>query len=451
MQRRNFIKLSLCACSSLSLPNILSASVVDYSQVNFNKDVYAENAPQVLVVFLYGGASQLAGNLTNYEEIDKNSQNSYKSYFRSITKTTNNFWKEAGGTYIEDMLDAGDISIFRTFYSKVREKNSNKSHGSCTDQNQKGTFDTSHPGIVSNVANILSNASVIDANTQMPFVTMEGESQFYASGGKAIYGFLKPVGLDESLNNPYKRNVRNWYEYTNKERGTSGYNDAKTGFNPAFDATMNKMAQSLNSNSEIHDAFEKRKSLSLFIERIKNIKTPDLGDDAYPTDSTFAKRMESSIKVLVNNSDTKIITLNTGGLGGWDDHSDARSYLNRSELLFKTLKSAMAHLKATKKEDNISIMVFGEFGRNVNLNSAFGWDHGNLQNFYVLGGKKYFNHRGVVGETALDITGSVNRLYMKPKEGSEQYEHLSIASTLYKIFGITNPEVLTNGNKAMDI
>ena len=451
MQRRNFIKLSLSACASMALPSISSASAVDYSQVSFDKSIYEANKPQVLMIFLYGGASQLAGNLTNYDEIEAQSQSSYESYFRSITKTSNNFWQEAGGTYMEDMVAAGDMTVFRTCYSKVREANNNKSHGSCTNQNQKGSFDISRAGIVTNITNILSNAALVDENTPMPFVTMEGYSQFYAPGNTTVPSYLKAVGLDENLDNPYKRNVRKWYEYTSEERQTKDFNNAQTGFDPAFNTTMNKMAQSLNTNSKIHNAFAKREPLSLFVENIKSDATPDLGADAYPTNSTFAKRTESSIKVLANNPATKIITMNTGGLGGWDDHNDARQYVTRAELMFKTLKSAMAHLKALGKQNNISIMVFGEFGRNVNLNSALGWDHGNLQNFYVLGGKNYFSHRGVVGETMLDDSGSVNRLYMKPKEGSESYEHLSIAATLYKLFGVTNPEVLTDGNGAVKL
>jgi len=451
MQRRSFIKLSLAACASMALPSISNASAVDYSQVQFDKSVYAANAPQVLMIYLYGGASQLAGNLTNYDEIEAKSQSSYASYFRSITKTSNDFWQEAGGTYLEDMVAAGDMTVFRTCYSKVREVNNNKSHGSCTNQNQKGSFDESRAGIVTNITNILSNAALVDASTPMPFISMEGDSQFYAEGNTTVPSYLKAVGLNEELDNPYKRYVRNWFEYTSEERQTQGYNDAQTGFDPAFNTTMNEMAQSLNTNSKIHDAFEKREPLSIFVENIKNATTPDLGADAYPTNSSFAKRVESSIKVLANNPATKIITMNTGGLGGWDDHNDARQYVDRAELMFKTLKSAMAHLKALGKQNNISIMVFGEFGRNVNLNSALGWDHGNLQNFYVLGGKNYFSHRGVVGETVLDDSGSVNRLYMKPKEGSESYEHLSIAATLYKVFGITNPEVLTDGNTPVNL
>jgi uncharacterized protein (DUF1501 family) len=285
----------------------------------------------------------------------------------------------------------------------------------------------------------------------MPFVSMEGDSHFYAPGDSTVPSYLKAVGLNENLDNPYDRYVRYWFEYNANERKIDGYYNSETGFDPAFNAAMNAMAQKNNTNPKIKAAFAKREPLSAFIQNIKSKSTPDLGADAYPTDSHFAKTLESSIKVLANNPDTKVITMNTGGLGGWDDHNDARNYVTRSEEFFKTLKSSMAHLKALGKQNNISIMVFGEFGRGVNLNSALGWDHGNLQNFFVLGGKNYFTHRGVVGETVVDDTGSVNRLYMKPKEGTETYEHLSIAATLYKAFGITNPEILTNGNAAVNL
>jgi len=302
------------------------------------------------------------------------------------------------------------------------------------------------------LTNLLVNAGVVDDTTVMPFVTMEGDSYFYASGGNMVPSELRPVGLNANLENPYNRYVRYWFEYNSKERQVKGYNDNNsTGFDPDFNTAMNTMAQKYNTNSKIHEAFEKRQPLSDFISTIAAKETPDLGDNAYPVGSVFAKTLESSIKVMANNPDTKVITMNTGGLGGWDDHNDARQYVTRSEEFFKTLKSAMAHLDAVGKKNNISIMVFAEFGRNVNLNSAYGWDHGNLQNLYVLGGKNYFNHRGVVGETTLDATGAVNRLFMKPKEATESYEHLSIAATFYKAFGITNPQVLTNGNSAITL
>jgi len=57
----------------------------------------------------------------------------------------------------------------------------------------------------------------------------------------------------------------------------------------------------------------------------------------------------------------------------------------------------------------VSILVFGEFGRNVNLNNSLGWDHGNLQSLYILGGTDYFNHAGgknaIIGKTVVDNEG----------------------------------------------
>ena len=451
MKRRDFIKLSLSACALLALPSSANAAPVDFTQVSFDEAVYSANAAQTIMIFMYGGASSLGGNLTNLEEIKSKSQSSYESYFRGLTPTANGCWQEAGGVHMEEMMDAGDMTLFRSCYSQVREDAGNKAHGVCSAQNQKGSFDENRGGIVSNLAHILESKGVLDENSVMPFVTLEGESNFYAQGREPISSYLKAVGLNESFDNPYARDVRHWYYYTDTERDIANYSDDELGFDPALDATMNTLAQQYNSNVKIKSAFDKRGSLSSFIDEIAGAQTPDLGAAAYPENSDFAEKIEAAIKVMSNNPDTKVITMGTGGLGGWDDHNEARDYVSRTEELFNSLKSAMAHLKAVGKENSISIMVFGEFGRNVNLNAALGWDHGNLQNLYVLGGKGYFTHRGVVGETTVDAEGSINRLYLKPKEGTEQFEPLSIAATLYKIFGITNPEVLTDGNGAVTL
>jgi len=208
---------------------------------------------------------------------------------------------------------------------------------------------------------------------------------------------------------------------------------------------MDQLAQQHNRSGKIKDALAKRKAMENFITSLSTANTPDLGSDAYPANNRFAKKVETAIKLLVHNPDTKVLTLGTGGLGGWDDHNEAIHYVERMRDLFTSLKSAMAHLRAEGKEQTINIMVFGEFGRNVNLNNAKGWDHGNLQNLYVLGGKGYFNHQGIVGETKVVNAGIGNRLYLYPKEGTYWFEPISIAATLYKLYGVENPETLTDG------
>jgi len=67
MNRRDFLKLSLCAgCSSLipAFPRLAAAGPLD--AVNFDIGTYSKNTPQTIMVFLYGGPSELAGNFTNY-------------------------------------------------------------------------------------------------------------------------------------------------------------------------------------------------------------------------------------------------------------------------------------------------------------------------------------------------------------------------------------------------
>ena len=450
MERRGFIKLSMALSTAIFLPGFAYTKDLDLSQIRFSAGINNENQAQTIIIFMYGGASQLGGNLTNIDEIKAASQSDYDSYFRGITKTANNCWQEAGGSHMETLLENGDMTLFRCCYSQVREAANNKAHGSCTAQNQKGSFDDNNAGILANLAQILEANGIVNENSIMPFVTLEGESKFYTEGNTSLAGFLKPVGVSEELDNPYSRYSRDWRYYTREESEISGYNNNETGFDAALHAKMDTLAQNNNEVGKIKDAFERRASLDTFIDDISTSATPDLGEDAYPENNRFADKLETAIKILSKNPDTKVVTVGTGGLGGWDDHNEARDYVTRTESLFRTLKSAMAHIKAEGKGANINIMVFGEFGRNVNLNSAVGWDHGNLQNFYVLGGKGYFNHKGVVGETVLENTGQINRLYLKPKNGTYQFEPLSIAATLYKIYGIENPETLTNNNGAIE-
>ncbi len=453
IKRRDFMKLSLVASSATMIPNFSHAAPINMNNIRFSNSEYTTNQAQTIIVFLYGGASQLGGNITNLDEIEMHSAGSHKSYFGGIgiTPTPNGCWKEAGGDEMEKLIADGDMTLYRSCYSQIRESEDNRAHGVCVYQNQKGSFSPDGGGIVSNIANILYSKGVINENTIMPFVTMEGESTFYEDGATTLPSYLKPIGINETFNNPYARSrwtIRRWTNYTSEEREIPNYNkeDSEGGFNPALTEEMDRVAQNNNQPGKIKDFFGKREVTASFIEDIKNTPTPDLGVDAYVENNNFAKKMEAAVKLLDGNPDTKIITIGTGGLGGWDDHNKAVDYVPRHKRLFSALNSAMAHLKAIGKNRKINIMVFSEFGRNVNLNSGDGWDHGNLQNFFVLGGEDYFTHEGIVGETVVDVTGRVNRLWLKPKNGTYWFEPLSIAATLYKIYGIENPDILTGGN-----
>ncbi len=441
MHRRIFLKtLSLVAASAL-LPTKVAANPINFSMIQFDENRYTQNNAQTIMVFLYGGPSELSGNLTNIEEINLSSQSDYNVYFNNtLTPTQNNFWQEAGGSVMEEMLASSDMNVFRTCYSQLRDDENNRSHGRCVSQNQRGVNSSNDTnGIFSILANTLYQNGMIDENTRLPFISMEGDSTFFRASDFTLETFLKPTAFSSDLDNPYFRgSTRPWYYYTNDERATSGYEDSRS----SLDATLDRVAQLVNPEGRIKENFDKRVELDEFIQGLNDASIP--ANIEYP-DNLFSRKLSNAIKILSNNPDTKIISLGSGGLGGWDDHSEASDYPDKMEGLFNSLKVAMEHLKAEGKEGTTNIMVFGDFGRNVNLNNSFGWDHGNLQNLFLLGGKDYFNHVGVVGETKVTGTGEFNRLFLKPADNSYWFEPYSIAATIYSIYGITNPEYLTGG------
>ena len=116
----------------------------------------------------------------------------------------------------------------------------------------------------------------------------------------------------------------------------------------------------------------------------------------------------------------------------------------------EALQVAARHL-ALMDANNIVINVFGDFGRNVNVNDSQGWDHGNNQNLYTLGGADIPGRvlGKLVGKTQRIGTAFKNRQFTSPTEDSYQCEPFAIASTLFQYFGVQNPEVLT-GETAID-
>jgi hypothetical protein len=410
------------------------------SKVQFSADIYNSNNAQTIMIYLYGGASELAGNLSNLDAIQEKTQNPYN--LDRVVKTSNNFWKQAGGEAMERMLENGDMNIFRTCY---RQDNPTRSHGVCTAEHQRGQLNVDDPtfgaGIFSNLGKVLLNNGVLSEETVLPFVTMEGESGLFSQGPYNLEKFLKPAAIDEGLSNPYNRDLE-YPMYTRDEWDTDPRPKETE-----ISITMDAMAKELNQDLKIQNAFNNRASLDSFI-KIQKEKTLPSGIQ-YP-DSRFGRKLKTAIGLAIGNSDTKVISVGGGGLGGWDDHSDAISdYSDRMRDLMSSIEVAMAHLKEAGKS-NVNIIAFCEFGRNANLNDSEGWDHGNNQNVYIFGGGQYLNHLGIVGETELSPTESNNRLYLRPTASSYTFEPYAVAASIYKMYGITNPELLTQGYSAID-
>jgi uncharacterized protein (DUF1501 family) len=105
---------------------------------------------------------------------------------------------------------------------------------------------------------------------------------------------------------------------------------------------------------------------------------------SYP-DSSFAKDLRQIAGLITADTDTKVYYVS---LSGFDTHAFQR---NAQEKLLKKYAKAMAAFVKDLKQNNLLddtlIMTFSEFGRRVAQNASNGTDHGTANNLYLIGGK----------------------------------------------------------------
>ena len=125
--RRQFLKSAGLCGLSLALPPFMLKQHVQAALPDTIQYVAPAMIPQIIHIFLYGGPSELAGNLTNIAEIANNSQNPYPASLNpNIANndiTTNKFWGNAGGqrTMMEvDIDERGDLSVVRPLVDPAR-------------------------------------------------------------------------------------------------------------------------------------------------------------------------------------------------------------------------------------------------------------------------------------------------------------------------------------------
>jgi hypothetical protein len=488
--------------------------------INEANVVFPVNRPQVINIFMYGGPSELAGNLTNIADINANSQNSYNDYIltrqdhgqsgQTGAITPNGFWgsqrdgtgaiinnaRSAGGDEMEAMLAAGDMSVYRTIN---RIKDNTRAHRPSINSSQKGSLDIeASGGMGTKIAAVLANnqdafAAAYGKAVQdliLPFVSFEGTSTALADDSSIQLPTLnlKAISLNTNLGNPYRRSGDVFDDDNDPDTPM-----IKRQIAIDIDNLVEQISPSNRTDryNKVVDQFNNRKQLAGLIDafeaKLDVRPVIPFGADAGPNnefatgqavpdgstvrveypDNPFSERLKAALTLALNNPDTLFIAVGTGGLGGWDDHENAiQKYEDRMTSLMKALRAAMLHIKyadmdsgspdkglisgLSRKTDNIVINIHGDFGRNVNLNGSMGWDHGNNQNLYTLGGsavrQELFGQNTlgkVVGTTRRIGDTGKNRQFTDPEDTSYQAEPMSIASTVYAYFGVQNPEVLT--------
>lgn len=488
MNRRAFLKTSSAfGCAALAPSIFANQSGGTSTRANSaleEIDFAMPNVmPQVINVFLYGGPSELAGNLTNIARINSTSQTPYPDELLRVVSdddgqiTRHGFWNDAGGAAMEDMLAAGDMSVYRTIH---RRKNNTRAHRPSVFSSQKGSLDIEQAsGVGSTIAAVLNaNRSQLDGSALLggrtlfdlvlPFISFEGTSTAFAPNpDNPLPLQLKGLSLDEQFDNPYSR--------------------SKNDHDVEIENLISRVADVYQRQrfEKIAEGFDARRKMEELVGNLQaaaenplpiipgNIDDPDIEPATrelqYPDNNAFSARIKAAVTLAIENPDSLYITVG-GGLGGWDDHNSAmQRYIPRMQQLMEAIRVATKHIRyadtvygGKRRTDNIIINVHGDFGRNVNLNNSEGWDHGNNQNLYTFCGSGVRSGGAaalgkVVGKTQIEGPAKQNRQFTVPTADSYEAEPMAIASSIYQYFGVRNPHVLTrdetmnpNGDNAID-
>ena len=523
MNRRMFLKALASVSGASIIPQTFSLSSM-YRQANAGINYSSLNVtppavmPQIINIFLYGGPSELAGNLSNIADIEANSQSKYTDFFPGILDpqspttnglvTPNGFWgsnksginneadRGAGGDDMQFLLDQGHMSVYRTM---MKRKNPSQSHRESILMSQKGSLDIDFaPGFGFKLAALISeNRAAYQANTVladgkntaitnvdnlvMPFVSIsDGDTRIFDKDTSVTVPLLfNGISVNTELGNPFSRSIPNATDPVAEDA--------------MLDALVQKtIGQDPRNYAEVLEAFKLRQELAdamagfsgVFGTGGSGLSLPTLTDPAdiaanggatlqYPNTS-IGRILRAAVTLSIENPSTFFTTLG-GAFGGWDDHNNGVDrYPQRMRQVFEALRVAMLHIKylhypdfstatpvngLTRPTDNIIINVFGDFGRRVNLNASLGWNHGNNQNFYTLGGARPGLRTAtgsdalgkVVGTTVRSGKAGEDRQFTVPAEGSYEFEPMSVAANIYKYFGVdystpiseTNPDHLT--------
>jgi len=102
-------------------------------------------------------------------------------------------------------------------------------------------------------------------------------------------------------------------------------------------------------------------------------------------DSNLAQQLDVVAKLIAAGSPTKVWSVS---LGGFDTHAnEANAQAQLLGVVSNSLSRFMSQLKSTTRANDVTIMVYSEFGRRVAGNGSQGTDHGTSGPMFLIGQK----------------------------------------------------------------
>ncbi len=116
-----------------------------------------------------------------------------------------------------------------------------------------------------------------------------------------------------------------------------------------------------------------------------SIDLPTINGGNAGGDSNLSQQLDVVAKLIAAGSPTKVWSVS---LGGFDTHAnEANAQAALLGVVSSSLTKFMSQLKSTTRSNDVTVMVYSEFGRRVKGNASQGTDHGTAGPMFIIGEK----------------------------------------------------------------
>ena len=337
MNRRNFLKNTGLASTSLFVPQFLSS---------FNKGGFNQNGKNLVIIQWSGGNDGLNTVVPFHNDLYYKNRPTLAIPKNKVIKLTDELGFNNNLVGLKSLYDDGLLTVI----NNVGYPNPIRSHFR--------SMDIWHSGSASNqywqtgwLGRYLDQVK----EDYIPHAALEvDDTLVMALKGQNKSGFAatNPERLKKVASNKFLRKIAHHHDHSHEENVAYLY---KT-------------------------LIETQSSADYLFDQMKGAKR----GKSYPS-TRIGKDLFTISNLIKNDTNTKIYYVN---MSGFDTHA----YQKKSqEKLLKqydqAIKIFVKDLQNHQKIDDTLIMTFSEFGRRVKENGSQGTDHGTANNVYFIGGK----------------------------------------------------------------
>ncbi len=337
--RRDFLKKSVFATSSLMIPAFLKCSVPPAA-------LKASQNGKILVIVQLSGGNDGLNTVVPYEnDLYYNYRPTLGISKSEVLKLDNNLGLNPALSPLHNLYKDGLMTVI----NNVGYPNPDRSHFRSMDiwQSASGADDFLSTGWIGRYLDQQQTETI------SPHQALElDDTMSLALKGKINSGYAAG-NLDQlkrSTNNKFLKAVSH---HDHSHEGNTAY-------------LYRTLSDTFDSADYLHDQSQIYKS-----------------SVTYPGNA-FARSLKQTAELIISGSNTRIYYVS---LGGFDTHANQKNQQTRMLKQYADGVGAfMKDMKANKKMEDVLVMTFSEFGRRVKQNASRGTDHGTANNLFLMGG-----------------------------------------------------------------